>query len=76
MVTIFDGDLHGDLHGGQRSSEVNCGKLCAMATKLDKKNRGHNLKDADDLHEGQRSTEVKIINNALWLPNLVRRTAK
>ena len=22
----------GDLHGGQRSSEVKCGKLCAMAT--------------------------------------------
>ena len=21
-----------DLHGGQRSSEVKCGKLCAMAT--------------------------------------------
>ena len=26
-----------DLHGGQRSSEVKCGKLCAMATKLSQK---------------------------------------
>ena len=32
------------------------------------------VEDDVDLHEGQRSTEVSIINNALWLPNLVRRT--
>ena len=29
---------NGDLYGGQRSSEVKCGKLCAMATKLGQKN--------------------------------------
>ena len=28
-----------DLHGGQRSLEVKCGKLCAMATIFGKKNR-------------------------------------
>ena len=28
-----------DLHGGQRSSEVKCGKLCAMATIFGQKNR-------------------------------------
>ena len=27
-----------DLHGGQRSSEVKCGKLCAMATIFCQKN--------------------------------------
>ena len=27
------------LHGGQRSSEVKCGKLCAMATIFGQKNR-------------------------------------
>ena len=31
--------------------------------------------DDDDLHGGQMSAEVVIINNALWLPNLVRRAA-
>ena len=29
----------GDLHGGQRSTEVKCGKLSSMATKLGQKNR-------------------------------------
>ena len=28
----------GDLHGGQRSSKVKCGKLCAMATIFGQKN--------------------------------------
>ena len=28
-----------DLHGGQRSSEVKCGKLCAMATLFGQNNR-------------------------------------
>ena len=27
-----------DLHGGQKSSEVKCGKLCAMATIFGQKN--------------------------------------
>ena len=27
-----------DTHGGQRSSEVKCDKLCAMVTKLGQKN--------------------------------------
>ena len=30
------------------------------------------VKDDNNLHGGQRLTEVKIINNVLWLPNLVR----
>ena len=34
----------GDLHGGQRSSEVKCGKLHAMATIFGQKNRWCKLK--------------------------------
>ena len=34
-MEVYDDD---DLHGGQRSSEVRCDKLCAMATKLGQKN--------------------------------------
>ena len=33
------------------------------------------VKDDGDLHGGQWSIEVIIINNALWLTNLVRRVA-
>ena len=32
LMQVYKGD---DLHEGQRSSEVKCGKLCAMATKID-----------------------------------------
>ena len=35
LMRVYNDD---DLHGGQRSSEVKCGKLCAMATKLGQKN--------------------------------------
>ena len=35
LMQVYNDD---DLHGGQRSSEVKCGKLCAMATKLGQKN--------------------------------------
>ena len=31
LMRVYNDD---DLHGGQRSSEVKCGNLCAMATKL------------------------------------------
>ena len=31
LMWVYNDD---DLHGGQRSSEVKCGKLCAMATNL------------------------------------------
>ena len=36
MQTENDDD---DLYGGQRSSEVKCGKLCDMATIFGQKNR-------------------------------------
>ena len=48
-----------DLYGGQRSSEVDWGKLCAMATIFGQKNGCCKLKKDDDLHRGQRSSEVK-----------------
>ena len=35
-LQVYDGD---DLHEGQRWSEVKCGKLCTMVTKLGQKNR-------------------------------------
>ena len=34
-MQVYDND---DLHGGQRSPEVKCGKLCAMVTKLGQEN--------------------------------------
>ena len=37
LVQVYDDD--DDLHEGQRSSEVKCGKLCTMVTKLGQKNR-------------------------------------
>ena len=48
-----------DLHGGQRSSEVKCGKVCATATIFGSKELLMQVKNDDDLHGGQRSTEVK-----------------
>ena len=49
-----------DLHGGQRSSEVKCGKVCATATIFGQKSCwSMQVKNDDDLHGGQRSTEVK-----------------
>ena len=48
-----------DLHGGQRSSEVKCGNICAMATIIWSKELLMQVKNDDDLHGGQRSSEVK-----------------
>ena len=36
LVQVYDDD---DFHEGQRPSEVKCGKLCIMVTKLGQKNR-------------------------------------
>ena len=43
LMRVYNDD---DLHGGQRSSEVKCGKLMRVY-------------NDDDLHGGQRSSEVK-----------------
>ena len=37
--TLMQAEDNFDLHGGQRSAEVKCGKLYAMATILGQKNR-------------------------------------
>ena len=46
-------------HGGQRSSEVKWGKLCAMAIIFGQKKPWCKLRMNDDLDGGQRSSEVK-----------------
>ena len=71
-MQVYDDD---DLHEGQRSSEVECGKRCTLVTKLGQKESLMQVYDGDDLHEGQRSSKVKCVNLALWLPNLVNRIA-
>ena len=48
-----------DLDGGQRSSEVKYGYICAMATIFYSKELLMQVKKDDDLHGGQRSSEVK-----------------
>ena len=63
---------HGDLDGGQRSSEVKWVKLCAMATIFGQKKPWCNLRMMMTLMEvkgHQRSNEV---NYVLWLPYLVK----
>ena len=57
LVQVYDDD--DDLHEGQRSSEVKCGKRCTLVTKLGQKESLMQVYDGDDLHEGQRSSEVK-----------------
>ena len=69
LVQVYDDD---DLHEGQRSSEVKCGKRCTLVTKLGQKESLMQVYDGDDLHGGQRSN---VVNFALWLPNLVNRIA-
>ena len=48
-----------DLDGGQRSSEVKWGKLCAMATIIWSKEALMQAENDDDLDGGQMSSEVK-----------------
>ena len=64
-----------DLDGGQRSSEVKWGKLCAMATIFGQKKPWCKLRMMMTLIEvkgHQRSNEV---NYVLWLPVLIKRSA-
>ena len=79
-----------DLHGGQRSSDDKCGILCAMVTKLGQKNPWCKFIHDDDLHgqrnpwckfimimtfmEVKGHQRTNVVNFALWLPNLVRRS--
>ena len=65
---------NGDLHGGQRSSEVKRGKLCAMATKLGQKNRWYKLRMMMTFMEVKGHQRSNVVNYVLWLPHLVKRT--
>ena len=49
----------GDLHGGQRSSEVKCGNYVLWLPNLVRRTLVQ-VYDDDDLHKGQRSSEVKM----------------
>ena len=72
LVRVYDDD---DLHEGQRSSEVKCGKHCTLVTKLGQKESLMQVYDGDDLHEGQRSSEVKCGKHCTMVTNLVNRIA-
>ena len=62
------------LHGGQRSSEVKCGKLC-YCYHISSEEPLMQAKNDDDLHGGQKSTEVKYSKLCTMATNLVRRTS-
>ena len=64
-----------DLHGGQRSKEVKRSKLCYMATKLGQKNRWCKFRMMATFMEVEGQQRSNIVNNDLWLPDLVKRNA-
>ena len=66
---------HGDLDGGQRSSEVKWGKLCAMATIFGQKKPWCNLRMMMTLMEVKGHQRSNGVNYVLWLPYLVKRSA-
>ena len=70
LMRVYNDD---DLHGGQRSSEVKCGKLCAMATKLGQKNPWCKFMMMITFKEVKGHQRSNAVNYLLWLPNLVRK---
>ena len=70
LMWVYNDD---DLHGGQRSSEVKCGKLCAMATKLGQKNPWCKFMMMMTFMKVKGHQRLNVVNIALWLPNLVRK---
>ena len=64
-----------DLDGGQRSSEVKWVKLCAMATIFGQKKRLCNLRMMVTLVEVKGHQRSNGVNDVLWLPYFVKRTA-
>ena len=65
---------YGDLDGGQRSSEVKWGKLCAMATIFGQKKPCCNLRMMMTLMEVKGHQKSNEVNYVLWLPYLVQRS--
>ena len=66
--------VHGDLDGGQRSSEVKWGKLCAMATIFGQKKPRCKLRMMMTLMEVKGHQRSNVVNYVLWLPYLVKRS--
>ena len=64
-----------DLDGGQRSSEVKWGKLCAMATIFGQKKRSRKLRMMMTLMEVKGHQRSNGVNYVLWLLYLVKRSA-
>ena len=67
-------DAHGDLDGGQRSSEGKWGKLCAMATTFGQKKPYCKLRMMMTLKEVKGHQRSNGVNYVLWLPYLVKRS--
>ena len=66
---------HSDLHGGQRSSEVKWGKLCAMATIIGQKKRWCKLRMMMTFMEVKGHQRSNMVTCMPWLPYLVKRIA-
>ena len=62
-----------DLDGGQRSSEVKWGKLCAMATIFGQKKRWCKLRMMMTFMEVKGHQRSNGVNYVIWLPYLVKR---
>ena len=67
LIQTYDDDLH----GGQRSTEVKYSKLCSMATKLGQKNHWCKIRMLMTFTEVKGQQRSNIVNDDLWLPNLV-----
>ena len=67
-------DAHGDLDGGQRSSEVKWGKLSGMATIFGQKKPWCKLRMMMTLMEVKGHQRSSGVNYVLWLPYLVNRS--
>ena len=67
--------VHGDLDGGQRSSEVKWGKVCTMATIFGQKKPWCKLRMIMTLMEVKGHQRSNGVNYVLWLPYLVKRTS-
>ena len=65
-----------DLYGGQRSSEVKWGKLCAMAFgyHILSKEVLMQTENDDDLYGVKGHQRSNVVNYVIWLPYLVKRT--
>ena len=64
-----------DLDGGQRSSEVKWGKLCAMATIFGQKKHRCKLRMLMTLMEVKGHQRSNGVNYVVWLPYFVKRSA-